>query len=312
MIVEIRQRVAVVLFCHFCRFRMVRLLVAPAHLQQGFHALPAFGAVQFAQAMVNPGKDFAIVARFPRCVLAFPVPLQPATGVGDRAIFFGKAGRRQAEDFGLNRGRIDIIRLAVVLPEGRGLGHQRIDNHHIFQLTETADHFVFVREGRNRVEALADIAGDVAVIHHIEILDNVVGLIPFRQPVEAPVILFLRRIAVERFHQADEEFRVVAPVVHLVGQRRFRRVGAKITLQIALFIGRQRQITRQTGRQQAQIGQPLNIGVAAQRVDAAAGHAHIAEQQLDHRHGADVLRADGVLRPAQGIQEGGGAVRGAG
>ncbi|RRF75326.1 hypothetical protein EAO18_05520 [Klebsiella pneumoniae] len=64
MIVEIRQRVAVVLFCHFFRFRMVRLLVAPAHLQQGFRALPAFGAVQFAQAMVNPGKDFAIIARF--------------------------------------------------------------------------------------------------------------------------------------------------------------------------------------------------------------------------------------------------------
>ena len=28
-------------------------------------------------------------------------------------------------------------------------------------------------------------------------------------------------------------------------------------------------------------------------------HAHIAEQQLNHRHGADVLRTNGVLRPAQ-------------
>ena len=83
-------------------------------------------------------------------------------------------------------------------------------------------------------------------------------------------------------------------------------------MQIGLFVRWQRQIARQTGRQQAQIGQPLNIRVAAQGVDAAAGHAHIAEQQLDHRHGANVLRADGVLRPAQGIQEGGGAVRGAG
>ena len=186
--------------------------------------------------MIDPGKNFAIVARFARRVLAFPVPLQPAPGVGDRAILFGKAGRRQTEDFGLNRRRVDIIRLAVVLPEGGGFGHQRVDNHHIFQLTEATHHFVFVREGRYRIETLADIAGDVTVIHHIEVLDNVVGLIPFRQPVEAPVILFLRRIAVERFHQADEEFRVVAPVVYLVGQRRFWRVGAKITLQIALII----------------------------------------------------------------------------
>ena len=180
LIVEIRQRVAVVLFCHLFRFRMVRLLVAPAHLQQGFRALPAFGAVQFAQAMVNPGKDFAIIARFTWGILTFPVPLQPAAGVGDRTVLFGKAGRRQTEDFGLNRRRVDIIRLAVVLPEGRGFGHQRVDNHHIFQLAEAANHFVFVREGGNRVKALADIAGDVAVIHHVEVFDNVVSLVPLR------------------------------------------------------------------------------------------------------------------------------------
>ncbi len=47
----------------------------------------------------------------------------------------------------------------------------------------------------------------------------------------------------------------------------------------------------------------LNIRVAAQGVDAAAGHPHIAEQQLDHRHGADVLRADGVLRPARAYRK---------
>ncbi len=74
----------------------------------------------------------------------------------------------------------------------------------------------------------------------------------------------------------------------------------------------QRQVARQAGGQRAEVGQTLNIGVAAQGVHAAACHTHIAEQQLDHRHGADVLRADGVLRPAQGIQEGGGTVRGAG
>ena len=180
LIVEIRQRVAVVLFSHFCRFRVIWLLIAPAHFQQRFRALPAFATVQLAQTMIDPSQDFAIVARFPRCVLAFPVPLQPATGVGDRAIFFSKAGRRQTEDFGLNRGRVDIIRLAVVLPEGRGFGHQRVDNHHIFQLAEAANHFVFVREGGNRVKALADIAGDVAVIHHVEVFDNVVSLVPLR------------------------------------------------------------------------------------------------------------------------------------
>ncbi|MNS84790.1 hypothetical protein D3C72_1186280 [compost metagenome] len=43
--------------------------------------------------------------------------------------------------------------------------------------------------------------------------------------------------------------------------------------------------------------------MTAQGVHAAACHPHIAEQQLNHRHGADVLRPDGVLRPAQRVKE---------
>ena len=124
----------------------------------------------------------------------------------------------------------------MVLPERRGFGHQRIDNHQILQFAQALHHFVFVREGRDRVKALTDVAGHFPAIHHVEVFDDVVGLIPLRQPLKAPVVFFLRRIAVERFHQADEEFRVVAPVVHLIGQRRFWRVSGQIGLQIGLFL----------------------------------------------------------------------------
>ncbi|CSW53355.1 Uncharacterised protein [Shigella sonnei] len=234
-VIEIFQRIAVILFRHFVRLRFVRLLVVPAHLHQRFYAFTTFGLVQLAQMMVDTRQNFAVVTRFARRVLTFPVPLQPATGVSDRTIFFGKAGRRQTEYFSLNRRRIDIVRLAVVLPEGRGFSHQRIDNHHVLQLAQAAHHFVFVREGRNRVKALAEVTGDFAFVHHVEILDDVVGLVPLRQPVIAPVVLFLRGIAIERFHQANEELRIVAPVVHLISQRRFRRVRFQIRLQINLF-----------------------------------------------------------------------------
>ena len=227
---------------------MIRLLVIPAHLQQRLDAFATLGAIHLAQTVIDPGKDFAIVTRFPRRILTFPVPLQPAPRVGDRTILFGEAGRRQTEDFGLNRRRVDIIRLAVVLPEGRRFGHQRVDHHHVLQLAQAADHLVFVRERSHRIEALAEISRHLAVIHHIEVLDNVVSLVPLRQPVKAPVVLFLRRIAVERFHQADEEFRIVAPVVHLVRQQRFRRIRRQIALQIRLLFRRQRQVARQAGR----------------------------------------------------------------
>ncbi len=52
--------------------------------------------------------------------------------------------------------------------------------------------------------------------------------------------------------------------------------------------------------------------MTAQGVNTAASHAHIAEEQLDHRHRADVLRTHGVLRPAQRVQERCGFVFGAG
>ena len=58
----------------------------------------------------------------PGGVAALPVPLQPAAGVGERAFVLGEAGRRQLEHLGLDLGGIDVVELAVVLPEPRRLG----------------------------------------------------------------------------------------------------------------------------------------------------------------------------------------------
>ena len=82
-IIEIFQRIAVVLFSYFVRLRFVRLLVVPAHLHQRFYAFTTFGLVQLAQMMVDTRQNFAVVTRFARRVLTFPVPLQPATRVDD-------------------------------------------------------------------------------------------------------------------------------------------------------------------------------------------------------------------------------------
>jgi hypothetical protein len=69
-------------------------------------------------------------------------------------------------------------------------------------------------------------------------------------------------------------------------------------LQVGLFLTRQRHITRQVLESSRGRSAP-DIGVTAQGVHAAASHPHVAEQQLDHRHGTDVLRADRVLGPAE-------------
>jgi hypothetical protein len=66
------------------------------------------------------------------------------------------------------------------------------------------------------------------------------------------------------------------------------------------------QIARPDVPQQAVVRGALDIGFAAQGVDAAAGHAHVAQQQLDDGHGTDVLGAGGVLGPAHGVHDGAG------
>ena len=52
--------------------------------------------------------------------------------------------------------------------------------------------------------------------------------------------------------------------------------------------------------------EPWIDGVPAQGQDAAAGPAHVAQQRLQDRGGADVLHADGVLGPADAVHERGG------
>ena len=68
-------------------------------------------------------------------------------------------------------------------------------------------------------------------------------------------------------------------------------------------VGRVRhlQITGQHVEDSSHVGGALNIGVAAQRIDATAGTSDIAEQKLQHRGGADGLRAGGMLGPADGV-----------
>ena len=61
--------------------------------------------------------------------------------------------------------------------------------------------------------------------------------------------------------------------------------------------------------QRGDVGRALDGGVAAQGEDAAAGPADVAEQQLQDRRGADHLHAGRVLRPADGVADGAGAVR---
>lgn len=91
--------------------------------------------------------DLDVAARLARRIGTLPVPLQPARGVHHRAVLLGERGGRQAEYFGLDGARVNVVQRTVVLPEGDGLGFQRVHADHELQLGERTDRSPAARPG---------------------------------------------------------------------------------------------------------------------------------------------------------------------
>jgi hypothetical protein len=207
---------------------------------------------------------------------------------------------KQLEHFGLDGRRIGRILRTEILPEPRGLGVERIHRDQEFELAQTLSNLAPIGERLQRIEALADISSHLAVHHHLESLDDVVKRnVEFRQPVVGPVIVRARGVAKEGLLEADEELGGILIIADRARTKRLETPRLHVLLVRLLVVERQIHVSRHLVRQQSDIGQPLDVRVAAQGIHAAAGHADVAEQQLDHRHGADVLGTDRMLGPAQ-------------
>src|SRR5262249_17624312 len=111
-------------------------------------------------------------------------------------------------------------------------------------------------------------------------------------------------VAEPRLELADNELGEVRPV------RRGRRLLLDVIEQrVVLAEGAGRvQVARLDVVQRSDVGRSLDGGVAAQRQDAAARPADVAQQQLQDRRGPDHLYAGRVLRPADRVANGAGAV----
>ncbi len=98
---------------------------------------------------------------------------------------------------------------------------------------------------------------------------------------------------------------IVLPPVHASGLLGRWSIVVVIRLEVLVLGPGSFQIAGQDVEQQAVVGGTLHIALAAKRVHAASGHADVAQQELDHGHGPDVLGAHGVLGPAHGVHDGG-------
>ena len=118
------------------------------------------------------------------------------------------------------------------------------------------------------------------------------------QVVEAEVVLLRSGRAPVRLQQADHVGAHVAP------EALFRRLGRDVGVEVLVGVGvRHRQVAGQQVEQRRDVSGPLDRRVPAQRQDAPARPADVAQQQLQDRRGADVLHPHGVLRPADAVDE---------
>ena len=148
--------------------------------------------------------------------------------------------------FSLDRRRIDVIDVAMLFPEPRALRVERIHDNEEFQLGQRVGDFLPVRERLQRVEALAEIAGHLALVHQLEGPENVIGRdIHLRQPIIGEVIVRPRRVSVHGFLEADEELLGVLPITRLARPQRLISAGFHISGEINLLLGGQQHIARQ-------------------------------------------------------------------
>ena len=280
------------------------------HLQQRIRIGAAFLDVQFLDLVGDSHGHGAQGHAFTLGLGGLVVPQLPAAGVGDAAFFFHAVGRGEQEAFGL-----DLLGIhARAVPEVRGLGVMHFSEARPVQVGHGLADLVGVRDALGRVGAPHEAALDLVLVHaiedvHVRIVGARIGL---RQPAVAETVLLGAVLAVPGLEQAGHVGGLVLPPVGALRVVAHGRIGLGVLLEgrpVGLGHG---QVAGQDVPQDAVVRGALDVGLAAQGLDAAAGHADVAEHELDQGAAADVLHADGVLGPAQGVADGAGLVRLAG
>ena len=119
------------------------------------------------------------------------------------------------------------------------------------------------------------------------------------------------RVAASPYHAFSSETMYLSKFPHQPASIvRSSRCSRRSTVRRA--VRRHRQIAGKEVVERRDVGRSLNRRMAAQREDAAAGTADVAEQQLKDRGGANDLNAGRVLRPADGVADGAGPFRSGG
>ncbi len=279
--------------------------VVPGEVEQG--TVTGFGGArqlppdQPAEVVEEPEFGPAVAGRLDRLL----PPLQQPLGLGERALLLHMGRRRQEEHLGTALLGHDLAGLDLrrVLPERGALDQEQVPDDQPVQVGHSQPLRLAVRRTDGRVLPEQEVPGDLPVDHAQHLLVGAVVAGEPGQVVVAVVVLRRGRVAPVRLEQAHAVRARVAPEALLL---RMPDRADPVREGGVLLVVRHRQVPREQVEQRRDVGRALDAGVPAQRQHAAARPAQVAEQQLDDRAGADVLDADAVLGPADGVDERGG------
>jgi hypothetical protein len=237
----------------------------------------------------------------------FVMPLDEALGVGEGPFLLRADRGGEEEDLGLDVARAEFAfaHFGRVVPEGGGLDLVHVADDEPVELAERAAGQFRVLPADGRVLPHAEEAFHEAVAHRGDHPLEGVVVVDFWQQAVGVVVVGGGGVAVPGFQQADHIGRDVVP------DAGWQALAVEVGVErgVAVGGGGHREVAGEQVVEGGDVGAPLDAGVAAQREDAAARSADVAEEELQDGASADRLRAGGVLGPGDGVGEGGGAVR---
>ena len=234
-----------------------------------------------------------------------PMPLQKPLRVRERPVLLRVRGGGEEEHLRRDLRRLQLpgFDLRRVVPERRRLDLRQVAHDEPVELRECKAVELRVRRADGRVLAEDDVALRLAV-EHVEhrAVRRMVARDP-RQVVEEVVVVLRRVLAVIRLQQRHEVRLHVAPEARRRGVALDELVEIVIVACLMRLRVGHRDVAGEDVVQRRDVRRALDRGVPAERHDPAARPPDVPEQELDDRRGADVLHADRVLRPADGVDE---------
>ena len=246
--------------------------VIHVRLQNLIGARTAFLAVELTKLFPDQHHHFEVALTFSRGFYGLFTPLNPATGIVDGTDLFVDEGRGKEVDLGL-----DFFGLHVrCAPEKARFRLEPVGDQEPIEFCHGVTRVLRVRRGMRGIHAPAHIALNLVVAHVVKGHDG--GEIPvvllrsdFREQVVA-IVVFEGGVVTEPFLQGRyPEFGLIGVIPRGVGfgrevfgkrRMRFRRRPGKIP---GGLVGAC-----------SNVGRPLDVRFAAQRIDAAARDTDVA------------------------------------